>query len=63
MKLAQLKKIQQRLQPKSQPSAQKQESSSKQQDQPIKTLTNSVGVARSLTAKERAILAFKGELK
>lgn len=63
-KLAQLKKIQQRLQPKSQPLAEKQESSTKlQQEQPIKTLTNSVGVARSLTAKERAILAFKGQLK
>lgn len=64
LKFSQLKKIQQRLQSKSQPSTPKQETEEpKQPPAQLKTLTNSVGVARSLTAKERAILAFKGELK
>lgn len=35
----------------------------KEQTQPMKTLTNAVSSARKLSAKERAILAFKGELK
>ena len=32
------------------------------QSQPMKTLTNAAGSTRQLSAKERAILAFKGEL-
>lgn len=63
IKFAKLNKIQQRLKtPSPQPASQKQEQA-KQQQQGVKTLTNSVGVSRQLTAKERAILAFKGELK
>jgi len=34
-----------------------------QQQQPMKTLTNATSSTRQLSAKERAILAFKGQLK
>lgn len=37
--------------------------SNEQQQQPMKTLTNAASSSRQLSAKERAILAFKGELK
>ena len=60
-RLAKLSKIQQRLRP-AQASPKKQEPAS-QPAQTLKTLTNSVSSSRPLTAKERAILAFKGELK
>lgn len=60
MKIARIKKIQQRLAPK--PEAPKQQAAkSPQQPQQMKTLTNSVGSSRQLSARERAILAFKGE--
>lgn len=36
---------------------------SSQQTQPMKTLTNSASSTRQLSARERALLAFKGELK
>lgn len=36
---------------------------SPKQPQPMKTLTNATSSSRTLSAKERAILAFKGELK
>lgn len=58
VKIAALKKIQSRLKPAVPASAPQQT-----QKQPMKTLTNTMGNTRSLTAKERAILAFKGELK
>ncbi|CAM6005207.1 unnamed protein product [Sphagnum balticum] len=60
-KLARLKKIQQRLAPKTPP----QQSGTKPQpqQQTLKTLTNSVGTGGKLSARERALLAFKGELK
>lgn len=63
MKIARLAKIQQRLAPK--PTAPKVEAPKQEPvKQPqLKTLTNSVSSSRPLTAKERAILAFKGELK
>jgi hypothetical protein len=62
LKLARLKKIQQRLAPT--PSAPKQEEPTKQpQAAQVKTLSNTMGASRPLTAKERAILAFKNELK
>lgn len=41
----------------------KQTPNQSQQQQPMKTLTNSVGSTRRLSAKERAVLAFKGQLK
>lgn len=61
LKLSELKKIQQRKKPVTQ--APKQTEQPKQQSQTMKTLTNAVGTSRPLTAKERAVLAFKNELK
>lgn len=60
MKIIKIKKIQQRLQPAPKAEAAKPQSQAPKQ-QTMKTLTNAVGVNRPLTAKERAILAFKGE--
>ncbi len=63
-KLAQTKKIQSRFKPaasKTDAAAPKSEPTSAKQ--PQKTLTNTMGAQRPLTAKERAILAFKGEKK
>ncbi len=40
-----------------------QTQANKQQTQTMKTLTNAAASSRKLTSKERAILAFKGELK
>lgn len=65
-KLARSKKIQQRLSPKpttAQGAPKPTETNQAKQPQSAKTLTNSHNAARPLTAKERAILAFKGELK
>jgi hypothetical protein len=61
---AKIKKIQQRLKPVA-PASQKQSPTqqSQQSNSQMKTLTNAVGSSRQLSAKERAILAFKGELK
>lgn len=65
MKLAKLKKIQERMKLASSPAPAKlPAASSAPVEQPkMKTLTNSMGTSRQLSAKERAILAFKGELK
>lgn len=60
--LTKLNKIQQRLKPTTSTTPAKLEADAKQ-SQPKPTLTNAVGSTRPLTAKERAILAFKGELK
>lgn len=67
LKINRLKKVQSRLTPPT--AAPKQEVSQQQQqtvkpnEQPtIKTLTNSVSTVGKLSARERAILAFKGEL-
>lgn len=60
MKIARLTKIQQRLKPAEKPAEQKQTAQPQQQ---LKTLTNSVSSTRQLSARERALLAFKGELK
>jgi cell division protein FtsB len=64
LKITRLNKIQQKLKPQPAPgaAAPKQETKQQQQTAP-KTLTNAVGTSRQLSAKERAILAFKGELK
>lgn len=65
-KLANLRKIQQKLRPAAPPATTQQ---TKQPDPvpakqpPTKTLSNSMGTSRQLNARERAILAFKGELK
>lgn len=70
MKIYRIKKIQERIKPVAKPTAaQSQATGAPQQSKPaqpqqqMKTLTNSVGNTRPLTAKERALLAFKGELK
>lgn len=60
MKIAKIKKIQQRLAPK--PSAQAPKATDQSKQQQIKTLTNSVGTSRQLSARERALLAFEGKL-
>lgn len=61
LKLAKIKKIQQRLAPKSAPAeAAKTTEQSKQQQ--LKTLTNSVSSTRPLSSRERAILAMQGKL-
>jgi hypothetical protein len=66
LKVAKLNKVQQQLQAKqaaSQKPATQQTQPKQQQTQPMKTLTNATASTRQLSAKERAILAFKGELK
>lgn len=60
LKLANIKKVQARLKPATQQIA--TPVTTKEQPAQMKTLTNSVGSTRPLTAKERALLAFKGEL-
>lgn len=64
-KLAQLKKIQSRF--KSETSAQPKqavaETPKEQSTTGMKTLTNAVSSSRQLSARERAMLAFKGQLK
>lgn len=61
MKLARIEKIQKRLQPKVETPP--KQSEPKQQQQPtMKTLTNAVTASKPLTARERAMLAFKGQL-
>lgn len=62
MKIAKLKKLQQKLAPPTPKEEPKQLEAKQKQSQPLKTLTNAVGSSRPLTSKERAILAFKGEL-
>lgn len=69
MKISKIKKIQERLKPVQKPTAAQsqatgapQQSPSAQPQAQMKTLTNAVGSTRPLTAKERALLAFKGEL-
>lgn len=57
IKIAKLSKIQKRLSPAAQPPQKLQDPKQPQ----MKTLTNAVGTSRPLTAKERAVLAFKGE--
>ena len=57
-------KIKRRIQQAGQPKGSTQQTQAKPQTQPsMKTLTNAAASTRKLSAKERAILAFKGELK
>lgn len=63
-KLTRIEKIKKRLATK--PAAQERTNAQpplNKQPQPMKTLTNATSSTRQLSAKERAILAFKGELK
>ena len=60
-KLSKIEKIQKRLNAQTQsPNNSKQQQVATQQ---MKTLTNSMGANKPLSARERALLAFKGELK
>lgn len=63
-KMAQINKVKERLARNSetkQPSTDPKQQATGEKN--IKTLTNSVGSTRPLSARERALLAFKGELK
>jgi hypothetical protein len=63
-KLSQLKKIQRRNTPQPKAAVSQQTTQQTKQPQTLKTLSNAIGTpSGKLSAKERAILAFKGELK
>lgn len=62
MKLTRLEKIKRRVQQSAQTAKPTQQTQAKQQSQ-MKTLTNATSSTRKLSARERALLAFKGELK
>lgn len=64
LKLTRIEKIKKRMNqvaPDSKASGQKTQSTQKQPQPTMKTLTNATSSTRQLSAKERAILAFKGE--
>lgn len=68
LKLAQISKIKSRMAQNSASSSQAAASkpasvNQPKQQQPMKTLTNAASGSRQLSARERALLAFKGELK
>lgn len=60
IKIGRLKKIQQRLAPKATSASETPKQPGQTQ---TKTLTNTMATSRPLSARDRAILAFKGELK
>jgi hypothetical protein len=61
IRLAKANKIQSRLKPVATAKPQVQHQAPNKQSPPMKTLTNAVSSTRQLSARERAILAFKGE--
>lgn len=64
MKVTRIGKIKRRLEEAGQPKPNPQQTQApKQQTQGMKTLTNAAASTRKLSARERALLAFKGELK
>ena len=63
LKFARLNKIQQRIKPATSPVVKQQVAEAPKQTTQVKTLTNQMGASKPLNAKQRAILAFKGELK
>jgi hypothetical protein len=64
LKLTRIEKIKKRLGQNAQPAqAQKVQQPQTKQPPTMKTLTNAASSTRQLSAKERAILAFRGELK
>lgn len=67
MKVTRIGKIKRRLEESARPAAQtslQKTAQSTQKTQPaMKTLTNTVASTRQLSARDRAVLAFKGELK
>jgi DNA-binding NarL/FixJ family response regulator len=62
LKIARIKKIQQRLQPAAAKPALAPQKNTVPQQQQMKTLTNQVSSTRKLTSRERAILAAEGKL-
>lgn len=60
---SQIDKIQQRMKANASKSSPQLSGQDPTQRQPKPTLTNAVGTSKKLSAKERAVLAFKGELK
>lgn len=63
LKIARLKKIQQRIGSSTSTSNTKQATPASEPKTTAKTLTNQMSASKPLSARERAILAFKGELK
>lgn len=64
LKLARLKKVQNKLQTPGAKTVTFKESEANQAKQPqMKTLTNAIGAQKPISARERAILAMRGELK
>lgn len=63
IKLAQAKKIQAKLAPKSEPKPEPTKEVKTDEQQSAKTLTNTMTTSKPLTARERAVLAFEGKLK
>lgn len=63
LKLAKTGKVQQKLKPVAPAATEagKQQQPGQTQQQTVKTLTNSIASSRQLSARERAIMAFKGE--
>ncbi|MDE2106538.1 MAG: hypothetical protein KGL39_55500, partial [Patescibacteria group bacterium] len=63
-KLTRIEKLKKRMEAKPAATPKSDEQTpQKKQPQTMKTLTNAASSSRQLSAKERAILAFKGELK
>jgi hypothetical protein len=63
LKLHKISKIRNRLQSAQAPASAKKQAPQQAQPSQPKTLTNSVNASKKLSARERAIAAFKGELK
>lgn len=63
LKYASFDKVKKKLQPATPTPSEQPTKTTAQQPQPTKTLTNGMGASRQLSARERAILAFKGEKK
>lgn len=65
LKLTRIGKIKRQLEQAGQPKPTQQQTQAPKQQTPapMKTLTNAAASTRKLTAKERAVLAFRGELK
>lgn len=61
--VSRVEKLKARLSPKEQLAQQSQEPKQPQQEQTMKTLTNAVNASKTISARDRAILAFKNELK
>lgn len=63
LKLSKLQKIQSRLNPAAQQQVQKPQVNQNSQQQTATTLTNAQSASRPMSVRERAIAAFKGQLK